>query len=63
MSFGEDSFHCFLLLQILFNFAKCFCEKFGIVAQLRFFEFFKNGGKSAIFSKNSKESEKKISAL
>jgi hypothetical protein len=35
--FGEDSFHHFLLWRISFNFAKCFCEKFGNVAQLRFF--------------------------
>jgi hypothetical protein len=46
---------------MFFNFVKCFCEKFGNLAQLCFF-FLKNGGKSAIFSK-IKKSEKKISAL
>jgi len=61
MSFGEDSFHHFLLWQIFFKFAKCFCEKFGNVAQLRFF-FGRMGENPPCFQK-IKKSGKEISAL
>jgi len=61
MSFGEDSFHSFLLWWIFFNFAKCFWERFGNVAQLWFFNI-EEWGKSAIFSK-IKENLKRKSVL
>jgi hypothetical protein len=61
-SFGEDSFHHFLFWRISFNFAKKICEKFGNVAQLRFF-FFEEWDKIRHILKKLKKSEKKLSAL